>query len=165
MGRRVAARLSPALRQSPCGRGHLLPAQVTAALERSLPSGRMLFCSSGKTRFFHGGEARPEISVSPVLSWEHNCVFEESPLDLKTKLCVRVCGHSITQPHPTPFTATCFPKYLLNGLPPMTLAHPLPGEPERAIALTLQGMRRLRDVGRLTRSCGPSGPAPSYILT
>lgn len=56
-----------------------------------MPSGRMLFCSSGKTRFFHGGEARPEISVSPVLSWEHNCVFEESPLDLKTKLCVRVC--------------------------------------------------------------------------
>lgn len=56
-----------------------------------MTSGRMLFCSSGKTRFFHGGEARPEISVSPVLSWEHNCVFEESPLDLKTKLCVRVC--------------------------------------------------------------------------
>lgn len=41
-------------------------------------------------RFFHGGEARPGISLGPQLSWEYNWVFKESLQELKAKLRMRV---------------------------------------------------------------------------
>ena len=48
----------------------------------------------------------------------------------------------------------------------MTLACPLPNEPEQAIDLTLKGMLRLREVGRL-RSRGPlfrtSSLSPTHL--
>lgn len=102
----------------------LLPAQVTAA------SGIVLtLWKNVLLLFFPGGEATPEISQCP------QC-YPGNTMEILKHACVHVCEHgriSISFPEKASFlfTAVCFPKYLLSGLPPVALRPPLPGEPEQ----------------------------------